>query len=375
MIIRGRRILITTDAVGGVWTYTLDLATGLAAAGATIRIAVLGPALRDDQRAELARRRLDAVETGCALEWLAAGAHEVCASAQVIAQLASTWQADLVHLHASAFAASASFACPVIVTHHSCLATWWAVVRGGVLPEDFRWRTALTGEGLRRADLVAAPTVAYARSVAEAYRLPRRPCVVHNGRAAWSAEDEGVACPQLFTAGRLWDEAKNIAALDRVAPLLPWPVSAAGDVAGPNATKASFKNLMLVGRQTEVAMRRRLARRPIFVAPARFEPFGLTVLEAAQAGCALVLNDIPTFRELWEGAAVFVRADESASFAAALRALIDDGELRRARGLAARARAARYSAEAMVENTAACYATCWSAAERPAVPVRTRRTA
>ena len=41
---------------------------------------------------------------------------------------------------------------------------------------------------------------------------------------------------------------------------------------------------------------------------ALYEPFGLAVLEAAQAGCALVLSDIPTFRELWDGAALFVAA-------------------------------------------------------------------
>ena len=375
MSIRGRRILVSTDAVGGVWTYTLDLAVGLAAAGATIRIAVLGPALRDDQRAELARRRLDAVETGCSLEWLAADAGEVRASAQALSQLAWAWQADLIHLHASAFAACASFPCPVVVTHHSCVATWWAAVYGGSLPADFLWRTALTGEGLVRADLVIAPTAAYARSIAEVYRLRDPPRVVHNGRAARFANDDGDGCAEVFTAGRLWDDGKNIAALDCVAALLPWPVCAAGDAAGLNGAKASFRHLVLIGQQTEAEMRQHLVRRPIFVAPARFEPFGLGVLEAAQAGCALVLNDIPTFHELWDDAAVFVQADDSASFATILRALIDAGERRRALGAAARARAELYSLESMVESTIACYAGFFSAAGQSAMPVRTRRTA
>jgi glycosyltransferase involved in cell wall biosynthesis len=51
----------------------------------------------------------------------------------------------------------------------------------------------------------------------------------------------------------------------------------------------------------------RLAERPVFVSASRYEPFGLAVLEAARAGCALLLSDIPTFRELWAGAAAFVR--------------------------------------------------------------------
>jgi hypothetical protein len=40
------------------------------------------------------------------------------------------------------------------------------------------------------------------------------------------------------------------------------------------------------------------------------EPFGLAVLEAAQAGCPLVLSDLPGFRELWDGAALFRRPVE-----------------------------------------------------------------
>ena len=374
MSVRGSRILITTDAVGGVWTYTLDLAEGLVAAGAIIRVAVLGPALRVDQRAELARRGLEATETGGSLEWLAADAAEVRAASQAVAELAKVWQADLVHLHASAFAAAA-FSCPVVVTHHSCVATWWDAVRDGSLPEDFRWRTVLTGEGLMRADLVIAATAAYARSIADVYRLPHLPRVVHNGRAARPASDAHVPGEQVFTAGRLWDDGKNIAALDRAAALLPWPVTAAGDVAGPNGAAASFQHLSLVGQQSQAEMRQHLAERPIFAAPARFEPFGLAVLEAAQAGCALVLNDIPTFRELWSDAAVFVPADDSAVFAAALRDLIDDREHRLALGAAARARAEAYSLSAMVERTAACYRICLSPAERSARLVPARRTA
>ena len=374
MSVRGRRILITTDAVGGVWTYTLDLAAGLTAAGAILRLLVLGPPLREDQRAELALRRLDAVETGCPLEWLADDVGEVHAAAQVLAGLARDWRADLVHLHAAAFAAKSSFPCPVVVTHHSCVATWWAAVYGVSLPADFAWRTALTGEGLARADLVIAPTAAYAKAIAGIYHLLQPPRVVHNGRAARPQREGETACERVFTAGRLWDAGKNVVALDRVAALLPWPVDAAGDVTGPNGAEVSFQHLRLVGRQSEVEMRQCLETRPIFVAPALFEPFGLTVLEAAQAGCALVLNDVPTFRELWGDAAVFVQADDIEAFAEMLRVLIDDEARRHTLGSAARARAERYSLDAMVENTIVCYQTCLLQAESVHSP-QMRRTA
>src|SRR5919202_6048599 len=40
---RPERVLMTTDAVGGVWTYALDLAAGLAAEGIETRLVGLGP--------------------------------------------------------------------------------------------------------------------------------------------------------------------------------------------------------------------------------------------------------------------------------------------------------------------------------------------
>ena len=39
---RPLRLVLTTDAVGGVWTYATDLARGLSARGVEVTLAVLG---------------------------------------------------------------------------------------------------------------------------------------------------------------------------------------------------------------------------------------------------------------------------------------------------------------------------------------------
>ena len=109
-----------------------------------------------------------------------------------------------------------------------------------------------------------------------------------------------------------------------------------------------------------------LARGPIFVSLARYEPFGLAVLEAAQAGCALILSDIATFRELWDGAATFVAPDDPAQAVAALERLAADAEARAASGEAARARAARYSAEGMTDGVLATFHDVLAARRAPA---------
>ena len=67
---------------------------------------------------------------------------------------------------------------------------------------------------------------------------------------------------------------------------------------------------------------KRLAETTIFVHPAKYEPFGLSVLEAARSGCALVLSDIPTLRELWDGCALFAPPDDAAAWTNSINQLI-----------------------------------------------------
>ena len=79
------------------------------------------------------------------------------------------------------------------------------------------------------------------------------------------------------------------------------------------------------------------------------------MLEAAQARRPLVLSDIPTFRELWDGAAVFAPPGDAAALHAALGDILDDAPRRAALGAAALDRSRRYTVEAMAAGMARIY--------------------
>jgi glycosyltransferase involved in cell wall biosynthesis len=96
-----------------------------------------------------------------------------------------------------------------------------------------------------------------------------------------------------------------------------------------------------------------MARSAVFVSSGLYEPFGLAVLEAAQAGCALVLSDIPTFRELWNGAAVFVAPSDPRAIADALNDITADATLRTRLAAAAEQRAAHYTMDKSADALAA----------------------
>jgi glycosyltransferase involved in cell wall biosynthesis len=339
---------MTADAVGGVWPYAIDLSRSLAPHGVEATLAVLGPAPTAEQRATAAAvPGLRLLETALPLEWLADSKAEIAGSGHALAALAKEVGADLVHLNTPAPAACAGFPAPLVIACHSCVATWWDAVRDGPLPDDFRWRAELTGQAYAIAKLLVAPTAAFAAATARTYGLRQPPLVIHNGRRAMACPAAAPPLPAdvALTAGRLWDEGKDMATLDRAAARLAIPVLAAGDTRGPNGAQVQLRHLQLLGRLSDTALARVLDTRPIFVSPARYEPFGLAVLEAAQAGCALVLSDIPGFRELWDGAAEFVRPGDDAALAATVQHVATDRERRAALGVAARERAERYTVE------------------------------
>ncbi len=343
----GLHVLMTADAVGGVWQYALDLAGGLRSHGIRTTLAVLGPAPSEDQRAMAEAAGAALIETGLSLDWTARDASEVKEAGSALARLAVQVRPDLVHLNSPALAADATFDVPVVAVCHSCVATWWQAVRGGSLPEDFIWRTDLVRRGYASASELLAPTAAFAQATAETYGLAEPPLVVKNGRRALQMKADAAFEPFVFTAGRLWDEGKNFAAIDRAAARLSVPVLAAGPLHGPNGAQVEARHAKALGSLTDLEIARHLSQKPIFVSMARYEPFGLAVLEAAQAGCALVLSDIPTFRELWEGAAFFVAPDDETAMTEAVERLMQDPRARAGLGDAARKRAEAYSVEAM----------------------------
>jgi glycosyltransferase involved in cell wall biosynthesis len=73
-------------------------------------------------------------------------------------------------------------------------------------------------------------------------------------------------------------------------------------------------------------------------------------LEAALAGCALVLGDIPTLREVWGDAALYADPRDDEALLAALTRVRCDAALRGRLAAAARERARRYTPEATADR-------------------------
>jgi glycosyltransferase involved in cell wall biosynthesis len=348
-----RSVLLTADAVGGVWTFALDLACGLANRGVRVVLATLGPLPNESQRrAAAAIDGVVLVAREGRLEWMDDPWRDVDAMGEWLLALEEAERPDVVHHNGYAHAAL-PFRAPVLLGAHSCVTSWWRAVKHEDAPPSWDAYRARVRRGLAQADLVVAPTAAMMSALESCHGPVDRKCVIANGRRI--APFPIAKDPIVLTAGRLWDEAKNVAAVDDVARDLAWHTYVAGDTQHPSGERIELRAARSLGPLVSEALHAWMSRASIFALPARYEPFGLTALEAAQAGCALVLGDIPSLREVWGDAACFVPPDDRNALRAALRGLIANPVERARLQEAARTRALAFSPDAMTERYLAAY--------------------
>jgi glycosyltransferase involved in cell wall biosynthesis len=337
---RPRRILMTVDAVGGVWRYALDLARELVDAGDQVVLAGVGPR-PSRQQAEEAERFATLIWLNTPPDWMTRSAADLDGLSDELRAPLRDYAIDLVHLNAPTQAAQFDAPCPVVVVSHSCVVTWFHAVKGHAVEGDWAWQMERNRRGFDRADAVVAPSRAHADMLEACYGPIARLATVANGAGPFKSADHRQ--PLVFAAARWWDEGKNAAVLDQAAAMADWPVFAAGSTQGPEGQQAGFNSAVALGPLPYKEVRSLMGRAGIFVSPSLYEPFGLAALEAAMSATPLVLADIPTYRELWDGAALFHDARDPSSLAACINRLCGDAEHRRELGRAALRRSRRYS--------------------------------
>jgi glycosyltransferase involved in cell wall biosynthesis len=346
---------MTADTVGGVWSYAVELAKALDARGVGVSLATMGALLTPPQRRQVsAIHSLVLHESACRLEWMQDSAADVQRANEWLLSIEQDEQPQLVHLNQFSFGAL-PFAAPKLVVAHSCVLSWWRAVHRQAAPAAWDSYRAKVVLGLAGAGRVAAPTGAMLRSLRQNYGYAGAGEVLGNGRHPQQYRPAAKR-PFILAAGRFWDAAKNLEALQTVAPALAWPIHVAGSTSQPDGGTVLPAGVKCLGDLAPEVLASRMASASIYALPARYEPFGLSVLEAGLSGCALVLGDIPSLRETWGQAAVFVAPDDHDALRRALSRLIERPAERTRLGQAARARALHFTPERMADGYLAAYA-------------------
>lgn len=346
---------MTADTVGGVWTYALELAEALKPYGIEISLAAMGAPFSAGQREALDEAgNIKLFESSYKLEWMEDPWQDVDDAGRWLLKLEEKVQPDIIHLNGYSHG-SLPFQAPVLIVAHSCVYSWYYAVKNHGPSDEWQEYKKRVSEGLASAALVTAPTEAMLSVLSRHYGNFNKAGAVFNARNG-SEFMPGNKEHFILSAGRLWDEAKNVSMLANIAPRLTWPVYVAGDKEAPRLTAAEqLKHVNWLGRLSSKKLAAWMKRASLYVLPARYEPFGLSALEAALSGCALVLGDIPSLREVWQDNAWFVPPDDHEALTDAVSTLSTDEELRQENAENVHRRALYFSRERMAEGYLALY--------------------
>jgi glycogen synthase len=369
-------VLVTADTVGGVWTYARELVTGLATHGVQVTLVSFGEIPTFSQTHWMdGLEGLDFRPTAFRLEWMQDAPEDLEASSDYLLSVICEVNPELLHLNQYCYG-SLSLDLPRVVVAHSDVLSWWANVRGECPPETgwSRWYRDTVARGIGGATMVVAPSYFMLQALGQHYGAPERSVVIYNGRDPHLFSPHVSKDGYIMSVGRLWDGGKQtLLLLERE---LPAPLYLVGPQEHPDPAIAAAvgkspaqggKRVHFLGSQSEAQLRRLYSHATFYAATSRYEPFGLAPLEAALSRCAIVANDIPSFREIWGDAACYFERNDAESLAHALQRLAADPVMEREYANRAYRHAIdRYTANRMVEEYIALYRTVLRKAEAAA---------
>lgn len=350
-----RRVLMTTDTIGGVWTYSLELARALNPYGIEVVLASMGALPTQQQKYDAAKiGNISLFESTYKLEWMEDPWTDVYEAGQWLLDLEVLTQPDVIHLNDFTHGAW-DFQSPKLIVGHSCVYSWYSAVKHHPPHEAWARYRKEVSNGLKKADLVSAPTKAMLMDLKTQYgEFNDSAGAIYNARSKNEFLPKKKE-PLILSAGRLWDEAKNISILAYIAPKLKWPVYVAGEKEDPEGRFIQFNDVNWLGRLSGRELAGWMSRASIYVLPAKYEPFGLSLLEAALSGCALVLGDIPSLREVWGDTACFVPPEDYEALTQAVNELIENDNLRIEISKKVRKRALYFTPKRMAEKYNSVY--------------------
>jgi glycogen synthase len=365
-------VLMTADTVGGVWTYTQELVSGLVRQGIRVSLVSMGALPKPEQTAWMeGLPSLNYLPTSFRLEWMQNAEQDVEESREYLEALIREVRPDLLHFNQYCYG-TVSPELPRIVVTHSDVVSWWVAVHGEE-PSDsqwMRWYRDTVTSGLNSADVVVAPSQWMLDAIRIYYTRPSFGMVIHNGRdpalfASHVTKENRVLC-----VGRLWDAGKQVSLLldeDQSVPVgIVGSQKEPGDGKGRPEWEVVRRGAEFLGEQSQPQLRDLYGSASIYAATSRYEPFGLAPVEAAFSRCALIANDISVFHELWRESAFYFRQNDGKDLARSIRLLSSDHKLRQQYADSAYEKARQdFTAERMIEQYKCLYQTV-TAAERVA---------
>jgi glycosyltransferase involved in cell wall biosynthesis len=354
-------VLVTADIMSGSWSYTRELVTGLVTRGVRVTLVTFGEIPLPDQTAWMdLLHGLEYRPTAFRLEWMDDAPNDLAESSEFLCNLVREVNPDLLHVHQFCHG-DLAVDIPRVVMANGDLISWTEAVQG-CMPRPtnwLKWYYETIVRGIAAADAVVAPSACMLNSLISTYRRPRRAAIIYPGRNPIFFNPYVSKEDSVLSVGRLLDAGKQVFLLTQHPQPLPvCIVGAEHTVTQPRIPiRADVKlatdqsSVAIRGAQTDAQLRALYSRAAVYAATPRYEPLGIAPLEAAFSRCAIVANDIPTFREFWGDSALYFRTNDARHLAETLRKLSADRAMRHAYADRAYARARdRFTTKRMIDD-------------------------
>ncbi|GAA5030434.1 glycosyl transferase [Marivirga lumbricoides] len=345
------KIVMTADTVGGVWTYALDLCKALMSYNVEVHLVTMGALLNEKQSIDVNKlSNTHVYQSNYKLEWTQGASSDMGLAKKWIASICLEVDPDIIHFN-NYNQSPGSWKCPVITVYHSCEQTCWRAVKGSHASSEWNEHSQTVKEALITSDIVVAPTKSILKEAEAIYgKLPNSE-VIYNGRNINRPFGEQQKEPIILSAGRVWDEAKNIQLLSSIAREVEWPIWVAGNNSKTFRTGSTgLDTINFLDLLSPDVLQQWMDQSAIFIMPAKYEPFGLAILEAAQSSCVLVLSNLDTLKEIWGDAALYFDPFKEEQAKDLLNELANNDELRHEMAKRAYKRASEFTAESMAYN-------------------------
>ena len=349
------KLMMTTDTLGEVWDYSLELCRELQGYGVQVHLLSMGRWPNASQEREVSRlENVVFYRSGYKLEWMNRPWEDVARAKKWMTAIYHTIRPDLVHFNNFTHLKHPG-ECPIVTVYHSCVLGWWKSLRVSASPAIWYAYRQWVANALKASDVIVSPSNSMLEQLERIHPIVGQTRVIHSGRN-FQGPESGEKEPMILCSGRVWDHDQDLRLLSHLADRLPWPIYVAGEIRDSNTGAfAQSDKVNLLGKLSLNQLSQWMQRASIYLCPSKYEPYGLAVMEAAKHGCALALANIGSLREIWGNTALYFDCGDSGEMEACLKALIDDDPLRESIAGLSRKRTRADNGRAMAEQYVKLY--------------------
>ena len=324
------RLLMTTDVKSEVWDYSLTLSKALLKhINAEILMISMGGNPTDSQKKQLEDLNIEFQFTDFSSDFSIDDKVNPDDSKikTIFESSIKSFNPHIVHLNHGYpdfdFDKPCVFACHANILNKKL----WndSINRYSPLHKNLLNYKQIINKSLNNADIIIAPSRFFAENIVKTFNFTKGIKIIYNG-IDYKPHSCLKESPTLVTFGNMSDNIKHINLLLNMAYRLPDNIKI--KIIGDSQFDRKLpKNVEFLKNLSNFDLQEVYKNSSIYLALSNYESNGLSSMQAAYSGCAILANDIPACKELWGDCAYIFDRDDQNSLMRCINNLVENPNL------------------------------------------------